>query len=165
MPAEGVKDAEECNEQPSGASIQNSESGIAIGNFPTLTGLPLHLGVLERTLNNGSPSCRSNSPDNDSVLDPSSEWNGLHCVWVLLALTVCSLVSRHLQGPINDATSQRRHHTAVESDYPLAFIHHLDALSVGLIAHQVVLRLHLRLDCVEGVPNEAVRRPKEESGN
>lgn len=82
---------------------------------------------------------------------------------MLLALTICSLVPGHLQGPINDATGQRRDHASVESDYSLLFIHHLDALSVGLIAHQVILRLHLRLDGVEGVPNEAIRRPEEEA--
>jgi hypothetical protein len=98
-------------------------------------------------------------------LDPPSEWNGLQCVWVVLTFTICSLVSRHLQGSINDAAGQRRDHAAVESDYSLPFVHHLDALSVGLIAHQVVLGLHLRLDGVEGVSDEAVRCPEEEAGN
>jgi hypothetical protein len=84
---------------------------------------------------------------------------------VVLALTICSLVPGHLQRPINDATSQRRDHPSVESDYSLTFIHHLYALSIGLITHQVVLRLHFRLDSVEGVPNEAVSRPEEEACN
>ena len=84
---------------------------------------------------------------------------------MVLAFTICSLVSRHLQGSINYSAGQRRDHAAVESDYSLSFVHHLDALSVGLMAHQVVLGLHLRLDGVERVPNEAVRRPEEEAGN
>ena len=84
---------------------------------------------------------------------------------MVLALTICSLIPGHLQGPINDAASQRRNHTSVESDYSFTFIHHLDALSICLIAHQVVLRLHFRLDSVEGVPNEAVSRPEEEACN
>ena len=82
-----------------------------------------------------------------------------------MRLTFCvnCFKCRELQRSVYDRPEKWRYYTTVEAKKAISLPNHFDTIYVPLLSDEVMLGLHLCLDCVEWMTDDGIGAPKQET--